>query len=122
MAVKMPVDLTQNGNTRRSLQQATDLDDRRDPSISPINPPNRALRSQVRRKVSGRLHYKRRQGTILGMVFAISRLWRELSRRGQPKKSTLVDILPRRITHEGVVLEQHIREGRFQRSLALITA
>ena len=27
-----------------------------------------------------------------------------------------------KITHEGVVLEQHIREGRFQRSLALITA
>src|SRR5207248_298659 len=30
----------------------------------------------------------------------------------------LAVILP----HEGVVLEQHIREGRFQRSLALITA
>jgi hypothetical protein len=27
-----------------------------------------------------------------------------------------------RITREGVVLEQHVREGRFQRSLALITA
>ena len=27
-----------------------------------------------------------------------------------------------KITHEGVVLEQHIREGRFQRSLALVTA
>jgi hypothetical protein len=26
------------------------------------------------------------------------------------------------ITHEGVVVEQHIREGRFQRSLALVTA
>jgi hypothetical protein len=30
--------------------------------------------------------------------------------------------LPRRITREGIVLDQHIREGRFQRSLALITA
>lgn len=29
---------------------------------------------------------------------------------------------PRKITHEGVVLEHHIREGRFQRSLSLITA
>src|SRR5437763_1681544 len=29
-------------------------------------------------------------------------------------------LLPRGLTHEGVVLEQHIREGRFQRSLALI--
>ena len=27
-----------------------------------------------------------------------------------------------RITHEGVALEQHVREGRFQRSLAAITA
>jgi hypothetical protein len=31
-------------------------------------------------------------------------------------------ILPRAVTREGVVLEQHIREGRFQRSLALVTA
>ncbi len=30
-------------------------------------------------------------------------------------------LLPRKITREGVVVEQHIREGRFQRSLALIT-
>ncbi len=28
--------------------------------------------------------------------------------------------LPRAITHEGVVLEQHIREGRFQRGLSLL--
>jgi hypothetical protein len=34
----------------------------------------------------------------------------------------LTGILPRRITHEGVVLEHHIREGKFQRSLSLITA
>jgi hypothetical protein len=31
-------------------------------------------------------------------------------------------LVPRGIAHEGVVLEQHIREGRFQRSLALVTA
>ncbi len=30
-------------------------------------------------------------------------------------------LLPRRLTREGVIVEQHIREGRFQRSLALIT-
>lgn len=29
-------------------------------------------------------------------------------------------VLPRALTHEGVVLEQHIREGRFQRSLSLL--
>lgn len=32
------------------------------------------------------------------------------------------DVLPRDVTHEGIVFEQHIREGRFQRSLALVTA
>lgn len=37
-------------------------------------------------------------------------------------RSRLSDLLPRKLTHEGVVLEQHIREGRFQRSLSLITA
>ncbi len=37
-------------------------------------------------------------------------------------RSSLLDLLPRKITREGIVVEQHIREGRFQRSLALITA
>jgi hypothetical protein len=41
---------------------------------------------------------------------------------GQPRRSRLADLLPRKITHEGIILDQHIREGRFQRSLALITA
>jgi hypothetical protein len=41
---------------------------------------------------------------------------------GKQQHSSLVDLLPRKITHEGVILEQHIREGRFQRSLSLITA
>ena len=31
-------------------------------------------------------------------------------------------LVPRAITHEGIVLERHVREGRFQRSLAFITA
>ncbi len=34
----------------------------------------------------------------------------------------VLDLRPRKITREGIVVEQHIREGRFQRSLALITA
>src|SRR5438067_11443152 len=34
----------------------------------------------------------------------------------------MLDILPKKITREGIVFEHHIREGRFQRSLALITA
>lgn len=35
---------------------------------------------------------------------------------------TLRRTLPQEITHEGVVVRQHIREGRFQRSLALVAA
>ena len=31
-------------------------------------------------------------------------------------------LIPRSITHEGIILERHVREGRFQRSLAFITA
>jgi hypothetical protein len=41
---------------------------------------------------------------------------------GRYQRSGLLDMLPRQLTHEGVVLEQHIREGRFQRSLSLIAA
>jgi len=35
-----------------------------------------------------------------------------------PPLSALLSLLPRGVSHEGVVLEQHIREGRFQKSLA----
>ena len=31
-------------------------------------------------------------------------------------------LVPRGITHEGIIVEQHIREGRFQRSLSLVAA
>ncbi|HEX4204766.1 MAG TPA: hypothetical protein VHZ51_11355 [Ktedonobacteraceae bacterium] len=41
---------------------------------------------------------------------------------GKPKRSGLLNLLPRQVTREGIVLDQHIREGRFQRSLSLITA
>lgn len=34
----------------------------------------------------------------------------------------LRSLVPRRITREGVIVEQHIREGRFQRSLSLVAA
>ncbi len=40
---------------------------------------------------------------------------------GNSHRSPWRDLLPRRMTREGIVVEQHIREGRFQRSLALIT-
>lgn len=54
------------------------------------------------------------------------RLWKELSKpRRNPwraHKTTFLESLPRKITREGVIVEHHIREGRFQRSLSLITA
>lgn len=46
-----------------------------------------------------------------------------VNRRSEPALPDWIrDVLPRNVTHEGIVLEQHIREGRFQRSLALVTA
>ncbi len=41
---------------------------------------------------------------------------------GQNSQFFLRELLPRKLTREGVVFEQHIREGRFQRSLSLIAA
>jgi hypothetical protein len=40
---------------------------------------------------------------------------------GKRHAPALLDILPRKLTREGIVVEHHIREGRFQRSLSLIT-
>lgn len=40
--------------------------------------------------------------------------------RGHVKRSPLEYLTPRAIGHESIVLEQHVREGRFQRSLSLI--
>ena len=40
--------------------------------------------------------------------------------RGRPGNPGLLSLLPRRITREGLILDQHIREGRFQRSLSLL--
>ena len=39
---------------------------------------------------------------------------------GKPARSGIWGMLPRGISREGLVVDQHIREGRFQRSLALI--
>lgn len=41
---------------------------------------------------------------------------------GHKQHSRWRGLIPRKITREGIVLDQHIREGRFQRSLSLITA
>ena len=39
---------------------------------------------------------------------------------GKPARSGIWGMLPRGISLEGLIVDQHIREGRFQRSLALI--
>lgn len=63
---------------------------------------------------------------MIDIGLAAARLWRDLSRDRRnpwrPKQTSLLDALPRKITREGIVVEHHIREGRFQRSLSLITA
>ena len=122
MAVKLPTDFSRNGGTHRALQHVKCQGDRSHQSVSSIIPPTLAPGAKTRRKVKGRPFHKRGQGIILGGLFAVSRPWRELSHGGRPQGSPLREMLPRRITHEGIVLDQHIREGRFQRSLALITA
>ncbi|HJT59562.1 MAG TPA: hypothetical protein VJ761_23840 [Ktedonobacteraceae bacterium] len=55
------------------------------------------------------------------MTLAVTRPLLHLT-NGKYRHSGLLDVFPRQLTHEGIVLEQHIREGRFQRSLSLITA
>lgn len=54
---------------------------------------------------------------------ALRRSFKDLTEAiGGAHRSTLADLLPKGLTHEGVVIEQHIREGRFQRSLSLVAA
>jgi len=50
---------------------------------------------------------------------ALRPMARQTERAPMPLRA-LRAALPRAVTREGVVLEQHIREGRFQRSLALL--
>ncbi|GAC1391124.1 MAG: hypothetical protein NVS4B11_05520 [Ktedonobacteraceae bacterium] len=54
-------------------------------------------------------------------IHTVSSTVKALLPREQSRRSGLLDLLPRKVTHEGIVLERHIREGRFQRSLAFIT-
>jgi hypothetical protein len=60
--------------------------------------------------------------TVKKSVGAILEASRPLTHPANGKYRVLQSLLPRKLTHEGVVLEQHIREGRFQRSLSLIAA
>ena len=98
MALKMPIDLAKNGHMGGALQNV----------IKVVVPQRQASRNKIS------LRYL--IGASLGAAQLIQLVRR---RRGH---SILHDLQPRAITHEGIVLEQHIREGRFQRSLSLITA
>ncbi|HEX9132468.1 MAG TPA: hypothetical protein VF844_09255 [Ktedonobacteraceae bacterium] len=95
MAVKTVSDSANKGNTRLALQNAN------------RTPQHRA---------TNRLRLR----TCIGAALALGKLVGALT--GRKRRSRLVELLPRKMTHEGVVLEHHIREGRFQRSLSLITA
>ncbi len=95
MAVKTLSDLEKNGNTNLAFRDANK-------ALSRQKSTNRPLRFDM------------------GTALALARLVGALT--GRKRRSGLVDLLPRKITREGVVLEHHIREGRFQRSLSLITA
>ena len=50
-----------------------------------------------------------------------AKIIKPLVRSEQEQHLHITALLPRAVTHEGGVLERHIREGKFQRSLSLIT-
>ena len=88
-------------------------------------------RREAARSTAVRLEHQRPDNaaslrTIINVGLALARLWRDINRdRRNPwraKKTSMLDSLPRKITREGIVVEHHIREGRFQRGLSLITA
>lgn len=57
----------------------------------------------------------------LGIITAFLRPEEESSdgiSRNEGRFSALLSLVPKGISHEGIVLEQHIREGRFQKNLA----
>ncbi len=98
MALKTPIDFAKNGHTGRALQNAVRF----------VVPERGTSRNKIP------LRY------LIGATLGIARLVQPARRKRG--RSIMHDLLPREITHEGIVLEQHIREGRFQRSLSLITA
>ncbi len=106
MAVTSPDTLASNGNTQLARREAA-----RSRTVRSDRPhPNNAVSLRM----------------MVNAGLMLMRLWREINQdRRNPwraKKTSLLDSLPRKITREGIVVEHHVREGRFQRSLSLITA
>lgn len=54
----------------------------------------------------------------LGLIASFLRREDQVDLPGLPSVPSLLSLLPKRITREGIVLEQHIREGKFQKHLA----
>lgn len=106
MAVTSPDMLISNGSTRLAQREVVR---------------SRATQRESRSRV-GTVSMRR----MIDVGLAVARLWRDLSRDRRnpwrPQRTPVLDALPRKITREGTVVEHHIREGRFQRSLSLITA
>ncbi len=100
MAVKTLSDVSRNGTN------VAYRDTQKTPSRNKTERVHTANRPRLRSYV----------GVALTLVRLISAL------KGGKRRSGLMDVLPRKITREGVVLEHHIREGKFQRSLSLIAA
>src|SRR5579884_3251019 len=103
MAVKSPPSLAHNGSARLAQQEVKY---------------SRATRA--RERASTGLSTR----TLLQVGIALVQLWRSFNKSNpwREQKTSLLASLPRKITREGIVVEHHIREGRFQRSLSLITA
>jgi hypothetical protein len=101
MAVKTLSDISRNGNKTAAFR-----DTQKTPSRKKTEKVHTENRLRIRFYISAAL-------TLVRLIGAL---------RGGKRHSGLVDVLPRKITREGVVLEHHIREGKFQRSLSLITA
>ncbi len=101
MAIRTVADVSRNGHATVALRETQKQPSRHKPEK--VHPENRS-----------RLRF------FISVALMLARLIPAL--RGGKRRSPLAYVLPRKITREGVVLEHHIREGRFQRSLSLITA
>ena len=101
MAVKTVADVSSNGHATVALRE-------------PQKPLSRHKSEKAHSENRTRLRF------FISVALMLARLIPAL--RGGKRRSPLAYVLPRKITREGVVLEHHIREGRFQRSLSLITA
>ncbi|HZS76081.1 MAG TPA: hypothetical protein VFA41_05655 [Ktedonobacteraceae bacterium] len=105
MAVKSPPSLAHDGSARLAQQEV-----------------KYTRTTRARERASTGISMR----TLLQVGIALVQLWQSFNKSKRnpwrEQKTSLLESLPRKITREGIVVEHHIREGRFQRSLSLITA